>query len=206
MTLFNTRLHIFRRRFFIFLGFLCLNLGFHPALVDSAIGLEKRKIGRVQAVYLTHLIDFTNWAVRDLPNSGKPARVLFLGHDQNGVADAFDFLVSEGLVTIGGRKVEVVHRKDVSESFIKNELTDPAQVVFFLEKVNLSNEQIQKLKSKSLIIGLGRESVVKGTTDIAFVFSKNRIRLAVSKQAFVRKSPGLSSRISILRNVVEIIP
>ena len=183
-----------------------MNLGFNPALVDSAIGLEKRKIGRVQAVYLTHLIEFTNWEVRDLPDSGKPAKVLFLGRDQNKVADAFDFLVSEGLVSIGGRKVEVIHRKDASESVIKNELTRTHQVVFFLEKVNLSKEQIQKLKSQSLIIGLDRESVVKGLADVAFIVSKNRIRLVVSKQAFLRKSPGLSSRISTLRNVVEIIP
>tara|TARA_B100002019_G_scaffold281451_1_gene285533 strand:+ start:2375 stop:2992 length:618 start_codon:yes stop_codon:yes gene_type:complete len=200
---FNSRFYnnFIRRRFFL-LSFVCIILGFNISFGSSEPITQKRKVGRVQAVYLTHLIDFTNWDSKHLPKSSKPAKVVFVGDDENGVFDSFNYLVNENKVRIEGRSVEVINVKELSQ----NALSEMPQIVFFLANAKIDAQLIQKLKSKSLIIGLEPDLVKKGFADIAFVVSKNRVRLVIDRGTFKRRSPGLSSRMSTLRNVVEIIP
>ena len=167
---------------------------------------EKRKVTRVQAVYLKHLINFTHWDARDLPGPTKPAKILLLGEDENGMVETFQYLVSESKLKIGGRSVEVIHFKNPLVPDAIKELEADPSVIFLLPKSNSQAKKIRDLSPKSLLVGNGRDLVEKQQADIAFTISKNRVRLVIRKKTFTRKSPMLSSRISALRNVVEVIP
>ena len=80
------------------------------------------------------------------------------------------------------------------------------KVIFLLPSSQLQIKEVTKLSLDSLIIGNGPNEVLKNGADISFVYSKNRVRLSVSEKMFTGESPKLSSRLSILRNVIEIIP
>jgi hypothetical protein len=107
---------------------------------------------------------------------------------------------------IDGRDLEIIHLKNNLNNEAKLKLSQKPQVVFFLPESNFAVGEVKKLTPQSLLIGNGREFVVESGGDISFTSSKNRIRLVINKKTFSRKSPKLSSRISTLRNVVEIVP
>ncbi|MDC3335943.1 YfiR family protein [Opitutales bacterium] len=180
--------------------------GMIPVVASTSLVDEKRRVGRVQATYLTHLIKFTNWEQSDLPSKAESAKIIMLGEDKNGIVESFRFLASQTKMKIDGRGLEIIHLKNNLNSEAKLMLSLKPQVVFFLPESNFAVGEVKKLTPQSLLIGNGREFVVESGGDISFTSSKNRIRLVISKQAFLRKSPKLSSSISTLRNVVEIVP
>ena len=193
------------RRFFVLSWLFCVLFGILPIFANEGSTDEKRRIGRVQATYLTHLINFTQWDKTDLPAGQDSAKILILGEDQKGIVEAFQFLVTQSKMKIEGRKVEVVHIQNKREVDARNFLAQKPQVVFFLKNSDFPVNSAQKISPQSLTVGNGREFVEVTEGDIAFVTNKNRIRLVMRKGTFSRKSPKLSSRISILRNVVEIV-
>jgi hypothetical protein len=172
-----------------------------PSLID-----DKRRVGRVQATYLTHLIKFTNWQQSDLPGKAESAKIIMLGEDKNGIVESFRFLASQTKMKIDGRELEIIHLKNNINIESKLKLSHTPQVVFFLPESNFNVSEVKKLTPQSLLIGNGREFVVEFDGDISFTSNKNRIRLVVNKKTFLRKSPKLSSSISTLRNAVEIVP
>jgi len=180
--------------------------GMIPVVASTSLMDEKRRVGRVQATYLTHLIKFTNWEQSDLPSKAESAKIIMLGEDKNGIVESFRFLASQTKMKIDGRGLEIIHLKNNLNSEAKLMLSLKPQVVFFLPESNFAVGEVKKLTPQSLLIGNGREFVVESGGDISFTSSKNRIRLVISKKAFLRKSPKLSSSISALRNVVEIVP
>ena len=179
--------------------------GMIPVVASTSLMDEKRRVGRVQATYLTHLIKFTNWEQSDLPSKAESAKIIILGEDENGIVESFRFLASQTKMKIDGRILEIIHFKNNLNNEAKLKLSQKPQIVFFLPESNFVVNDIKELSPKSLMIGNGREFVVEFDGDISFTSSKNRIRLVINKKTFSRKSPKLSSRISTLRNVVEIV-
>ena len=208
MLFFNSKIHYYirTRGLLLVLGLFSVFLGVDSVLANPGLVAEKRKVTRVQAVYLKHLINFTHWDARDLPGQTKPAKILLLGEDENGMVETFQYLVSESKLKIGGRSVEVIHFKNPLVPDAIKELEADPSVIFLLPKSNSQAKKIRDLSLKSLLVGNGRDLVEKQQADIAFTISKNRVRLVIRKKTFTRKSPMLSSRISALRNVVEVIP
>ena len=208
MLFFNSKIHYYirTRGLLLVLGLFSVFLGVDSVLANPGLVAEKRKVTRVQAVYLKHLINFTHWDARDLPGQTKPAKILLLGEDENGMVETFQYLVSESKLKIGGRSVEVIHFKNPLVPDAIKELEADPSVIFLLPKSNSQVKKIRDLSPKSLLVGNGRDLVEKQQADIAFTISKNRVRLVIRKKTFTRKSPMLSSRISALRNVVEVIP
>ena len=208
MLFFNSKIHYYLRTkvLLLVLGLFSVFLGVDSVLANPGLVAEKRKVTRVQAVYLKHLINFTHWDARDLPGQTKPAKILLLGEDENGMVETFQYLVSESKLKIGGRSVEVIHFKNPLVPDAIKELEANPSVIFLLPKSNSQVKKIRDLSPKSLLVGNGRDLVEKQQADIAFTISKNRVRLVIRKKTFTRKSPMLSSRISALRNVVEVIP
>jgi hypothetical protein len=180
--------------------------GMIPVVASTSLMDDKRRVGRVQATYLTHLIKFTNWQESDLPGNAESAKIIMLGEDENGIVESFRFLASQTKMKIDRRDLEIIHLKNNLNSEAKLKLSQKPQVVFFLPGSNFDISEVKKLTPNSLLIGNGREFVVEFDGDISFRSSKNRIRLVINKKTFSRKSPKLSSRISTLRSVVEIVP
>ena len=208
MLFFNSKIHYYLRTkvLLLVLGLFSVFLGVDSVLANPGLVAEKRKVTRVQAVYLKHLINFTHWDASDLPGPTKPAKILLLGEDKNGMIEAFQYLVSESKLKIGGRSVEVIHFKNPLVPDAIKKLEANPSVIFLLPKSNSQVKKIRDLSPKSLLVGNGRDLVEKHQADIAFTISKNRVRLVIREKTFTRKSPMLSSRISALRNVVEVIP
>lgn len=208
MLFFNSKIHYYLRTkgLLLVLGLFSVFLGVDSVLANPGLVAEKRKVTRVQAVYLKHLINFTHWDASDLPEPTKPAKILLLGEDKNGMIETFQYLVSESKLKIGGRSVEVIHFKNPLVTDAIKELEANPSVIFLLPKSNSQAKKIRDLSPKSLLVGNGRDLVEKHQADIAFITSKNRVRLVIREKSFTRKSPMLSSRISALRNVVEVIP
>jgi hypothetical protein len=187
------------------LGFFVAFSGMIPVDASTSLMDEKRRVARVQATYLTHLIKFTNWEQSDLPGKSESAKIIMLGEDKNGFVESFRFLASQSNMKIDGRDLEIIHLKQKLNSEAKLKLSQKTQVIFFLAESNFIVSDIKKLSPKSLMIGNGRDFVVEFDGDISFTNSKNRIRLIINKKTFSRNSPKLSSSISTLRNVVEIV-
>ena len=208
MLFFNSKIHYYLRTrgLLLVLGLLSVFLGVGSVLANPGLIAEKRKVTRVQAVYLKHLINFTHWDAKDLPVPSKSAKVVLLGENEGGMVETFEYLVSESKMKIGGRSVEVIHfEKPLAPDAIKAIESNPS-VIFLLPKSNSQAKKIRDLSPQSLLVGNGRDLVEKHKADIAFTVSKNRVRLVIREKSFTRKSPMLSSRISGLRNVVEVIP
>ena len=73
--------------------------GLTPIAAKTALE-EKRRIGRVQATYLTHLINLTQWDKAHLPKPSQSAKVVILGDKENGFTESLEFLLEESGITI----------------------------------------------------------------------------------------------------------
>ena len=208
MLLFNSkfRKYLKSKRLFVLIGFLLVFSGITPVVGSSTLIDEKRRVGRVQAAYLTHLINFTKWNQADLPKSEDTAKFVILGADSNGVVDSIKFLVAQRKLKIDGRDLEIIHFENNLDQEAKLELAKKPQVVFILSESTSLADEVKTITPNSLLIGVGRNIVEKSPADIAFMNDRNRVRLIINEKTFSRKSPKISSRISTLRNVVEIVP
>ena len=84
-------------------------------------------------------------------------------------------------------------------------LENKPQIVFFLANSTHLPTKIRELSPHSLIVGIGRKFITTSKGDIAFEYTRNRVRLVISRQVLTRRSPKLNSQISRLRSVVEIV-
>ena len=80
------------------------------------------------------------------------------------------------------------------------------QLVYVLPSSSLTVREINTLTEKAVVFGSGKEFVTKEQGDVAFISSRNRVKLVVSEKYFKRTSPKLSSKLVNLKSVVEIIP
>ena len=102
--------------------------------------------------------------------------------------------------------MEIIHFENNLDQEAKLELAKKPQVVFILSESTSLADEVKTITPNSLLIGVGRNIVEKSPADIAFMNDRNRVRLIINEKTFSRKSPKISSRISTLRNVVEIVP
>ena len=173
---------------------------------NTGLSEEKRRVGRVQATYLNHLINFTQWDKADLPVGGKTAKILILGDEDYGLIESFRFLAEQSQLQIGGNEVSILQFKNSEKKSAKLALEKKHQVILILSSATYNLDEIKKTSPQSLYIGNYKTFVTEQKGDIAFYLQKNRVRLMIDKVAFKRKSPKLSSQISTLRNVVELTP
>lgn len=180
--------------------------GLTPLAAKNSTSDEKRRIARVQATYLTHLINLTQWEKDHLPTPSQSAKVVILGEKENGFTESLDFLLEQSGITIEGKKIEILHFRNGDKIKANAALENKPQIVFFLSSSDYDPKKIRELTKHSLLVGNERKFVTELKGDIAFNYSRNRVRLVISKKALMRRSPKLNSQISRLRSVVEIIP
>lgn len=198
------------RRFFVLLGGLVLLLGFGTSSLlaqSTRASEEERRTARVQATYLTHLVNFTRWEKRHLPAEGESPKIIVVGNESRGFVDSLEFLIRQNALRIEGELVEFhyfenVRAKEVREMF-KNK---GAQLIYVLPNSSFTPREINDLTESAVVFGEGREFVTDKGGDVSFVTVRNRVKLVVSEKYFRRTSPKLSSKLVNLKSVVEIIP
>ena len=178
--------------------------GLTPIAAKTALE-EKRRIGRVQATYLTHLINLTQLDKAHLPKPSQSAKVVILGDKENGFTESLEYLLEESGITIEGNKIDILHFANDDNANAIEALSNKPQIVFLLANSKHLPTKIRELSPHSLIVGIGRNFVTTSKGDIAFEFTRNRVRLVISRQVLTRRSPKLNSQISRLRSVVEIV-
>ena len=173
--------------------------------VEASTIEQQRREARVQATYLTHLVNFTNWSEEHLPSKGKFPKILVLGKEKNGFVASLKYLISQSKVEVGGKPVEFEHLAIQNQKRIKSKLREGCQVVFVMPGSVLGPKEIRKLCPSAVVFGFGREFVTRKDGDVAFVSERNRVKLVLSDQYFRRTSPKLSAKIANLKSVVEIV-
>ena len=172
--------------------------------LKAASELERRE-ARVQATYLTHLIEFTRWSESHLPKRGESPTILVLGDEKNGFIASLEFLLAQSDLRIGGRKPRFIHLSGDQSNRFRTEMSKGCQVVFLMPGSTIKVQEVRKLSPSAVIFGFGRDFVTVRGGDVGFVSARNRVKLILSDAYFRRTSPKLSAQIANLRSVVEII-
>ena len=124
--------------------------GLTPIAAKTALE-EKRRIGRVQATYLTHLINLTQWDKAHLPKPSQSAKVVILGDKENGFTESLEFLLEESGITIEGNKIDILHFANDDKANAIEALSNKPQIVFrFLQRkgVHLCFNRVQLLQTR----------------------------------------------------------
>ena len=168
---------------------------------------EERRTARVQATYLSHLVNFTRWEERHLPTGNQSPKIVVVGNESRGFVDSLQFLIRQNALKIEGQLVEFKHfdnsKKDEAREMLKNK---GAQLVYVLPDSSFTPQEINELTESAVVFGEGRNFVTEKGGDVSFVTVRNRVKLVVSEKYFRRTSPKLSSKLVNLKSVVEIIP
>ena len=67
---------------------------------------EERRTARVQATYLSHLVNFTRWEKRHLPEENEAPKIIVVGNESRGFVDSLEFLIKQNALRIEGELVE----------------------------------------------------------------------------------------------------
>ena len=167
---------------------------------------EERRTARVQATYLSHLVNFTRWEEGHLPTGNQSPKIVVVGNESRGFVDSLQFLIRQNALKIEGQLVEFKHfdnsKKDESREIIKQ----GCQLVYVLPGSSFTPQEINELSESPVVFGESRNFVTEKGGDVSFVTVRNRVKLVVSEKYFRRTSPKLSSKLVNLKSVVEIIP
>jgi hypothetical protein len=197
------------RRLFVFLGGFALLLGLGINGLHgqaSKASEEERRTARVQATYLSHLVNFTRWEKRHLPEENEAPKIIVVGNESRGFVDSLQFLIRQNALRIGGELVEFYHFDDSKKAEAKEMIKKGCQLVYVLPNSSFTPREINELSESAVVFGEGREFVTEKGGDVSFVTVRNRVKLVVSEKYFRRTSPKLSSKLVNLKSVVEIIP
>ena len=173
--------------------------------VEASTIEQQRREARVQATYLTHLVNFTNWSEEHLPDKGESPKILVLGQEKNGFVASLEYLISQSKVEVGGKPVQFEHLESQDQKPIRSKLSKGCQVVFIMPGSVLTPRVIRNRCPSAVVFGFGRQFVTKRSGDVAFVSERNRVKLVLHDKYFRRTSPKLSSKIANLKSVVEIV-
>ena len=197
-----------RRSFVLLTGFaLLLGLGTNGLHAQSPKASEKeRRTARVQATYLTHLVNFTRWEKRHLPQENEAPKIIVVGNESRGFVDSLQFLIRQNALKIEGQLVEFHHFDDSKKDEARETIKKGCQLVYVLPNSSFTPGEINELSESAVVFGEGREFVLEKGGDVSFVTARNRVKLVVSEKYFRRTSPKLSSKLVNLKSVVEIIP
>jgi hypothetical protein len=180
------------RRLFVFLGGFALLLGLGMSELQAQVpkaSEEERRTARVQATYLSHLVNFTRWEKRHLPEENEAPKIIVVGNESRGFVDSLQFLIRQNALRIEGELVEFYHFDNSREAEAKEMIKKGCQLVYVLPNSSFTPREINEL-----------------TESVSFVTVRNRVKLVVSEKYFRRTSPKLSSKLVNLKSVVEIIP
>ena len=182
---------------------LILLLGLSGTIVPDTFAQElERREARVQATYLTHLLNYTRWNRDHLPVAGQSPQILVIGSEQNGFIASLQYLLSQSGTKIGGVPVGNTH---ILSGNALTDLKKGAQVIVLMPDANLSLDVIKKHSPGAVVFAFGRDFVVQKGVDVSFVSTRNRVKLILSENYFRRTSPKLSAKIANLKSVIEII-
>ena len=173
--------------------------------VEASTIEQQRREARVQATYLTHLVNFTTWSEEHLPDTGESPTILVLGQEKNGFVASLEYLISQSKVEVGGKPVQFEHLESQDQKPIRSKLSKGCQVVFIMPGSVLTPRVIRNRCPSAVVFGFGRQFVTKRSGDVAFVSERNRVKLVLHDKYFRRTSPKLSSKIANLKSVVEIV-
>jgi len=197
------------RRSFVLLGGLVLLLGFGTSSLlaqSTRASEEERRTARVQATYLTHLVNFTRWEKRHLPAEGESPKIIVVGNESRGFVDSLEFLIRQNALKIEGKLVKFEYFDNSRQAQAREALRKGCQLVYVLTNSSFTPEEINNLSDSAVVFGEGQEFVTDKGGDVSFVTVRNRVKLVVSEKYFRRTSPKLSSKLVNLKSVVEIIP
>jgi hypothetical protein len=197
------------RRLFVFLAGFALLLGFGMSELQAQTpkaSEEERRTARVQATYLSHLVNFTRWEKRHLPEENEAPKIIVVGNESRGFVDSLEFLIKQNALRIEGELVEFQYFDNSKKAEARELLKKGAQLVYILPNSSFTPGEINELTESAVVFGEGREFVTEKGGDVSFVTVRNRVKLVVSEKYFRRTSPKLSSKLVNLKSVVEIIP
>jgi hypothetical protein len=197
------------RRSFVLLGGLALLLGLGTGSLQaqaSKASEEERRTARVQATYLTHLVNFTRWEQRHLPADNEAPKIIVVGNESRGFVDSLEFLIRQNALKIQGKSVEFHHFDNSRRPEALEMIKKGCQLVFVLPDSSFTPREINRLTKSAVVFGEGRDFVTEQGGDVSFLSVRNRVKLVVSEKYFRRTSPKLSSKLVNLKSVVEIIP
>jgi len=189
-----------------FFGFALLCSGTCLFAQKSNSSASERRSVRVQATYLAHLVRFTHWDQNHLPEGNASPQIVIVGDDDGGFVESLEFLLGQGGLKIDGRKVRLQYFDRSREAEARKMIRDGCQLVYVLPSSSFSARQINALTESAVVFGEGRDFVNEDQGDVAFISSRNRVKLVVSEKYFKRTSPKLSSKLVNLKSVVDIIP
>lgn len=192
------------RRMILWAFVFTLGMSMNFKLEASTIEQQRRE-ARVQATYLTHLVNFTTWSEEHLPDTGESPTILVLGQEKNGFVASLEYLISQSNVEVGGKPVQFEHIESRDQKTIRSKLSKGCQVVFMMPDCVLTPRVIRNLCPSAVVFGFGRQFVTTRSGDVAFVTERNRVKLVLHYNYFRRTSPKLSSKIANLKSVVEIV-
>ncbi len=197
------------RRSFVFLGGLALLHGFGMTGLQAQApkaSEEERRTARVQATYLSHLVNFTRWEERHLPKENQSPKIIVVGNESRGFVDSLQFLIRQNALKIEGQLVEFKHFDNSKKDEAREIIMQGCQLVYVLPGSSFTPQEINELSESAVVFGEGRNFVTEKGGDVSFVSVRNRVKLVVSEKYFRRTSPKLSSKLVNLKSVVEIIP
>ena len=167
---------------------------------------EESRTARVQATYLSHLVNFTRWEKRHLPEENEAPKIIVVGNESRGFVDSLEFLIKQNALRIEGELVEFQYFDNSKKAEARERLKKGCQLVYVLPNSSFTPGEINELTESAVVFGEGREFVTEKGGDVSFVTVRNRVKLVVSEKYFRRTSPKLSSKLVNLKSVVEIIP
>ena len=143
------------RRSFVLLGGLFLLLGFGTSSLQAQstrASEEERRTARVQATYLTHLVNFTRWEERHLPAEGESPKIIVVGNESRGFVDSLEFLIKQNALRIEGELVEFNYfdnaRKDEAMEMLKSK---GAQLVYVLSNSSFTPLEINDWTESAVV-------------------------------------------------------
>ncbi|MEK9633289.1 MAG: YfiR/HmsC family protein, partial [Opitutae bacterium] len=141
------------------------------------------RTARVQATYLSHLVNFTRWEKRHLPAENEAPKIVVLGNESRGFVDSLEFLIKQNALRIEGELVEFHYfdnaRKDEAREMLSNKA---AQLVYVLPNSSFTPREINDSTESAVVFGEGREFVTEKGGDVSFVTARNRVKLVVSEK------------------------
>lgn len=165
---------------------------------------EERRNARLQATYITRLVKFIRWD----DSSGEfkePFNIVVLGNDDVGFVQSLKFLVDEGDVTVDDRPVVVKHFTNSQSKEALEFVEKGVEFIYFITNSSLNVSNIMPIRKGAMFIAEGRGFVENESGCIAFVKTRNRMKLVFNETCFKRKFAKVSPVLTSLKSVVEVV-
>jgi hypothetical protein len=142
-----------RRLFVFFSGFaLLLGFGMNELHAQSAkASEEERRTARVQATYLSHLVNFTRWEKRHLPEGNEAPKIIVVGNESRGFVDSLEFLIRQNTLRIEEQFVEFQYFDNSQKAEAREMLGKGCQLVYVLPNSSFTPGEINELTESKIL-------------------------------------------------------